>query len=430
MKTVHEVQEWLQSLLKFGVKPGLERIEWLLERTGRPDRRLKLVHVAGTNGKGSVITYMRSVLEEAGYEVGTFTSPYIDVFNERIAVNNRPIDDDSLVQIANFVQPLVEECAEEGLGNPTEFEVLTLMAFIYFAEVAYPDIVLVETGLGGRLDSTNCIIPVLTVITNIGHDHMGILGNSIEEITREKAGIMKNGIRLVTAVKQPEAKQIINTIAKEKKINVYALEEQFSVEDVKQGAKETTFSYTSMFRSFENMAIQMKGTHQVENATVALMALDLLKVYFSLLIDEEHVYAGLKNAYWPGRFEQVKEEPLVILDGAHNEEGIQALVNTLQAQYSNQKIYTVFTALADKDIKKMIEPLEKISEQMFLTTFDFPRAATVEEIEQLTTKQLESFTSYTSALEEAEKHAKENDGIVVVAGSLYFISEVRKLYCK
>lgn len=428
MNTTIEVQNWLQSLLKFGVKPGLERMEWLLEKTGHPERRLKFVHVAGTNGKGSVISYIRSVLEESGYAVATFTSPYVDSFTERIAVNTEPIDEKSLVQIANFVKPLVEECAEEGLGHPTEFEVLTFISFLYFAEVAYPDIVLVETGLGGRLDSTNCIIPILTVITNIGHDHMNVLGHTIEEITKEKAGIMKNGVRLVTAVKQPEALEVIHQVAKEKKINVYTYGNQFSVNQVQTTKQGATFSYESMFRTFKDIEIGMLGEHQIENAAVALMTLDFLKTYYSLLIDEEHVYSGMKKAFWPGRFEIISKDPLVILDGAHNEEGVASLIQTLKSQYENEKIYTVFTALEDKEIEKMIKPIAAISEELFLTTFDFPRAASLETLKGFHLTDASTYENFQDAIKEAEKKAKENNGIVVVAGSLYFISEVRKIY--
>src|SRR5690606_30256187 len=203
---------------------GLSRMEWMMERLGHPVNKIKAIHVAGTNGKGSTVSYLRNILQEAGYKVGTFTSPYIETFNERISVNGYPISDDEIVSLLNAIKPLAEELEELELGGPTEFEVITAMALYYFGERADIDFVIMEVGLGGRFDSTNIIKPLASVITSIGLDHMNILGESIEEIASEKAGIIKQNIPVVSAVSQEEAIDIIFNKAKEEKSPFYQLE--------------------------------------------------------------------------------------------------------------------------------------------------------------------------------------------------------------
>ncbi len=241
MQSGKEVIEWIHSLLPFGVKPGLKRMEWMLSRLDNPEQEVKAVHVAGTNGKGSTISFMRHVLEASGYQVGTFTSPYIERFEERISLNGSPIEEEALVYCAKKVRPLVDELAETELGTPTEFEVITVIGFEYFARIAKPDIVLLEVGLGGRFDSTNVIQPILSVITSIGHDHMHILGETIEEIAAEKAGIIKDSIPVISGVREAKACTVIEEIAKKKNAVMYQLDRDFSYKQLAYSEKTQFF---------------------------------------------------------------------------------------------------------------------------------------------------------------------------------------------
>ncbi|KHF29707.1 Folylpolyglutamate synthase [Anoxybacillus sp. BCO1] len=221
VRTCKEAVDWIHSRLSFGVKPGLKRMEWMMEKLGHPQRRIKAIHVGGTNGKGSTVCFLRHILQEAGYRVGTFTSPYVEQFNERISINGQPICDVDLMKLVQFIQPLAEELEQTELGGPTEFEVITAMALYYFGKMNVQDVVIFEVGLGGRLDSTNVIYPLLSVITNVGYDHIHILGNTLEQIAFEKAGIIKAGIPVVTAIDQPEAVRVVEEKAVSVRSKVY-----------------------------------------------------------------------------------------------------------------------------------------------------------------------------------------------------------------
>ena len=427
----NEALHWLNSRTTFGIKPGLERMNFMLEQLGHPERRLKAVHVAGTNGKGSTVSFMRHILQEAGYIVGTFTSPYIESFNERISVDGIPIPDNDFVESVKKVKPIVEACGEATeYGAPTEFEVLTVIALEYFAKVAVPYISLIETGLGGRLDSTNVITPLVSVITNIGQDHMNILGNTVEEITREKAGIIKSGFPVVTAVEQPEAEQIIADIAKSKNSKLYRLGKEFKSIDTALHNGNEVFTFQSLFNKLENLEIAMKGEHQVKNAATALMAIEYLRQYYSFVIDEEHIRTGLLKTTWKGRFEKVSDKPLTFIDGAHNPEGIETLCKTIQRYYPDKKVHIIFSALKDKPLEEMIGKLDAIADKITFTQFEFNRCAEAKELFELSTSANKDINEdWQNAIESAKQEISGNkEEILIITGSLYFISEVRKLF--
>ncbi|MFE8703429.1 bifunctional folylpolyglutamate synthase/dihydrofolate synthase [Cytobacillus sp. FJAT-54145] len=424
-QTYEDALGWIHARLRLGMKPGLKRMEWMMEKLNHPERRIKTVHIGGTNGKGSTVTFLRSILQEGKYKVGTFTSPYFEQFNERIAVNGQPINDQEIVQLTNVIKPLSDELEQTDLGAPTEFEVITAMSFYYFAYVNPVDVVLYEVGLGGRLDSTNIIHPLLSIITSIGLDHTNILGESYEEIAYEKAGIIKNGVSIITAVKQPGALKVIRQKAKERKATCYLLGEQFSVlnhESVSAGEK---FSLHSIFQSYEELELSMMGEHQVENASLAVMATQLLNKYYSFMLEEEHVKNGLKKAYWPGRFEIMSNSPLVIIDGAHNEEGITTLIHELEKRYSDKKINIIFTALSDKKLDKIIMKLDKIADKITFVDFDFPRAARSEELFALSQNRNKHLSEdWKKAISHEINELNANE-MLVITGSLYFLSEIK-----
>jgi dihydrofolate synthase / folylpolyglutamate synthase len=429
--TYEEAVEWIHSFMPFGIKPGLKRMHWMLGKLGNPERRLKTIHVAGTNGKGSTVNYMRSILQEAGLEVGTFTSPYIELFNERIAINGQPIADADLLRLVQEVQPIVEDVAlHKELGSPTEFEIITLIAFVYFAKISQPDIVIFEVGLGGRFDSTNVVYPMLSLITNVSYDHMNILGNTLTEIAREKAGIIKSGVPVITTETNDEVLNVFSEVAKENKARMYRYGNEFTSQAYKSADKGETFFIKSNLFPEKNYHISMKGEHQVKNASLAVMAVHYLRVYYSLIIEEKDIAQGLLKAIWIGRFETVSKNPLVIIDGAHNEEGVKSLAQTLTTHYPHKKIKAIFAANKDKEIDKMLEQLYNIIEEITFTSFPFHRAASAKELYELSTYEQRHYSEdYQQLLEETLQNIQD-DEMVIITGSLYFISEIREFFKK
>lgn len=425
-----EALEWIHSRLRLGMKPGLQRMEWMMEKLGHPERRIKSVHIGGTNGKGSTVTFLRSILQEAGYSVGTFTSPYFENFNERISLNGTPIGDEDLVQLANDIYPLAVELEQTELGGPTEFEIITAMAFQYFGHVRPVDLVLFEVGLGGRYDSTNIIYPVLSIITSIGLDHTAILGDTYEKIAFEKAGIIKPGISVITAVKQEEALAVIQDKASGLKSPIYQLGKEFAISNHKSLVQGEFFSLETVFQDFRDLETGMSGKHQTENASLAVMAAELLNKFYSFLIDEKHIRAGLKTAFWPGRFEIVSHDPLVVIDGAHNEEGISALTAELEKRFGERSKKIVFAALADKKLDKMISKLDSAADCITFTEFNFPRAASAEDLYNLSKNSRKQFHSDWKELLETELCKSGKNSVLVITGSLYFLSEVKPALLK
>jgi dihydrofolate synthase / folylpolyglutamate synthase len=424
-ETYEQAIDWIHARLRLGMKPGLSRMEWMLERLGHPERRIKTVHVGGTNGKGSTVTFLRSILQTAGYRVGTFTSPYFEQFNERISINGHPVGDKELVELANVIKPLADELDRSELGGPTEFEVITAMSIYYFAKMSPVDVVIYEVGLGGRFDSTNVIHPLLSIITSIGLDHTAILGDTYEQIAFEKAGIIKNGVSVITGVKQPEALEVIRKKAQEGKSPIYQLDQDFltsSRESVPHGER---FAFTSLFGDFKNLETSMIGSHQIDNAACAVMAVQILANYYSFIIEQSDVREGLKKAYWPGRLEILSEAPYVLIDGAHNEEGINALASEIKSRYADKKVTILFAALKDKKLDKMIATLEDVADQLVFTTFDFPRAASAEELLAVSnSNSVKLAADYKDFLCDKMTDLK-NDQILIVTGSLYFLSEAK-----
>lgn len=426
--TYEEAIGWIHSRLRLGIKPGLQRMEWMMEKLNHPERRLKVIHIGGTNGKGSTLAYIHSILEAEGIMVGTFTSPYIEQFNERITLGGKPISDKDIVQLVNDIYPLAVELEGSELGEPSEFEIITTMAIHYFAHIEPVDIALFEVGLGGRLDSTNVLHPLLSIITNIGLDHTAILGDTIEKIASEKAGIIKPGTPIITGVKQDEAVAVIEKTAKEKHAKLYQANKQFQAEHIVSTEVGESFSFQNTFSQRDYLEISMPGVHQVENASLALMAIDFLNQYFSFVISEESIGRGLKKTYWPGRFERVATGPLTILDGAHNEEGMAAVCDELEKRYHDRDIYFIFAALKDKPLQGMIQRMEDCAKAITFVGFDFPRAAKAEELSAFSQKNHHLVTAdWQEAIKETKEMMREND-VLVITGSLYFISEVKRFF--
>ncbi|WP_423799234.1 bifunctional folylpolyglutamate synthase/dihydrofolate synthase [Neobacillus sp. SAB-20_R2A] len=430
--TYKEALDWIHARLRLGIKPGLKRMEWMMDKLGHPETKIKTVHIGGTNGKGSTVTYLRSMLQEAGYIVGTFTSPYIETFNERISVNGKPITDQEILELTNVILPLANELEETDLGGPTEFEVITAMSFYYFANNPEIDIVLYEVGLGGRFDSTNIVQPLASLITNIGLDHTNILGNTHEEIAFEKAGIIKERTPIFTAVKHPGALKVIEEQAEKKEAPIFRLNQEFSIDAHESILKGEIFTLQTTGDTLEKLEISMIGQHQTENAALAVSAVLYLNQHASISVTEQAIRKGLKKAYWPGRFEVLSENPLVIIDGAHNDEGITALVHELSTRYANRNIHIIFAALKDKKLDKMIAKLDEIAAQISFVSFDFPRAANAEDLLKLSQSANKfAVEDWLPFIKEEISHLPPNDNdMLVITGSLYFISEAKPIICQ
>lgn len=425
-KSIKETLQWTEQLLTHGIKPGTLRMEWMLEKLDHPERRIRAIHVGGTNGKGSTVSFLKHIYQAAGYTIGTFTSPALTRFNERITVDGQEISDDDLIEAGNIIYPLVKELEQTALGTPTEFEVVTMISIVYFARMTPCDLVIYEVGLGGRLDSTNVITPLVSIITNIGMDHMTQLGNTLESIAMEKAGIIKSGVAVITAAHQPNALEVIRQAAKKRQAKIYEYGTAFDIEMMTDAENGQQFHYRSVFKAYKNLGIKMKGRHQLINAAVALMAIDYLRTYYSILVDEKDIINGLKQTTWPGRFEVVSVSPNVVLDGAHNPEGAGALANAVNHYYKDKTINTLYASLSDKDNDTMVKEIEGISDHITFTTFDFPRAAEPEVLEQLSSHPNKKHSSnWQDTLKQMMKHAGKND-VLLVTGSLYFIAEVRQ----
>lgn len=424
MKSGEEVIKWIHGLLQFGIRPGLDRMESLLEKLGHPERKLNVIHVAGTNGKGSTVSLLRHVYEQGGYKVGTFTSPYIEHFEERISLNGQPISEEDLVYCANKVRRYVDEFVSQTDDQPTEFEVITLIAFVYFAQRVKPDLVLLEVGLGGRLDSTNVVTPLVSIITSIGYDHMNVLGDTLEEITFEKAGIIKKGGIVVSGVKQQEAKQVIEQVVKEQHAEYYQLGKDFTIRLHSSTENEQQLHYSG--EQNYDVGICLKGPHQRDNTAVALQTVERLQNK-GFPIDEQVIKEGLKRASWIGRFEVIQDDPPIVLDGAHNAEGILALAETLDQHYPNKMYHFVFAMTKEKDVQTVLKPLDRQDCTITFTTFDFFRAAKANDLfekSSLTKAMAHSNENWKKAFIE-QKQRLNDKSMLIVCGSLYFISEVR-----
>ncbi|AHV98569.1 bifunctional folylpolyglutamate synthase/dihydrofolate synthase [Paenibacillus sabinae] len=425
--------DWINGLIPFGIRPGLERIERLMERLGHPHRRLKFIHVAGTNGKGSTCAFLTSVLRQCGYSVGTFTSPYITKFTNRFQYNGEDIPEETLTAIANRLHPLVEEIAETPLGSPTMFEVTTALAILYYAEECYPDVVVWETGLGGRMDVTNIVTPIVSVITNVGYDHTDVLGDTLEKIAYEKAGIIKPGVPVVSSVSQPEAVSVLKDKAASCKSTLYLAGEQFTYESKGTWEGVQTFAFKGPFRSLD-IGIAMKGEHQLANAAGAMMALEVLRQYMAFILEDEDVLAGFRHTFWAGRLEEIPGSPRIVLDGAHNPEGAQSLASSLPKFYQYRKLNLMMGMLSNKHHESYFKHILPIVDTLILTEPDFRKKMDAEHLQLIAESLRENYAKdHLQIIVEHDwgkalqllKSMTEEDDLAVVSGTLYLIADVR-----
>jgi dihydrofolate synthase/folylpolyglutamate synthase len=417
--------DYIHSLERFGSKPGLERIRALTERLGNPQNRLKFVHIAGTNGKGSTAAFIASIATAAGYRTGLYTSPYIVRFNERIKLDGEDISDGDLAGYATRIQSAVEDMLREGMEHPTEFEVITALAFLYFVEKQC-DVVVLEVGLGGRFDATN-IIPsaAVSVITKIEMDHMAILGDTFAKIAYEKAGIIKDCGKVVTYPQEKSALETIAAVCRDRNATLYcAAPDELAGVELKRGL--LAFSHPGLGR----LETSIVGAHQVYNAAVALKTIEVLNdTGFNIL--PEQIRQGFRKASWPGRFELLRTNPDFYVDGGHNPDGIRSFVNTFKKIYPGRKAIIIFGVMKDKEYETMVAELSEIAERFIAVTPDTPRALSAEKLAKVMSmycQNVECSDTIKKAVEKSMNLASTGD-IIASLGSLYYIGQVRTLVC-
>ncbi len=412
-----EAIEYIHSVNWMFCNPGLSRVEKLCHELGDPQDHLKFIHVAGTNGKGSFCAMTDSILRKAGYKVGLFTSPYIVEFNERMRVNGENISDGELCELVDLIKPIADKMEDK----PTEFELITALAFLYFARHKC-DIVVLECGLGGRLDATNVIkTPILSVITGIALDHTSILGDTVEKIAAEKAGIIKENVPVLWCGKDEGAEKVISEKAAE--VGAPMLKIDRSTLHINQ----MTLGGTDFdFGERKNILLSLLGTYQPENASNVLTAIDILKNN-GFEIPEESIYDGMKSVKWQARFEIISREPLIIADGGHNPEGIDSAVSSIKAYFGENRVGIITGVMADKDYNYMASRIASVAEKVFCLTPDNPRALKADKYAEV----FEAFgveavacDSVDDAVSSAIKWAKENNKPIVSLGSLYMYCEV------
>lgn len=408
--TYQEALDYIHSVNWTFCKPGLDRIITLCHALGNPQKDLTFIHVAGTNGKGSFCAMTASILQAAGYRTGLFTSPYIRTFNERMVVDGEMISKEELAELTAFVRPIADGMTDK----PTEFELITAIAFLYFQRHGCVVVVL-ETGMGGRLDATNVIeAPLLTVITGIGLDHTAFLGNTIDDIAAEKAGIIKQNVPIVFG--GDDGAEVIAATAKEKKAPYWQVDyAPLTVHDYTLDG--TVFDYAD----YKNVTVSLLGTYQPRNAAVVLTAVDALRG-LGLAIPDEAVRQGLSVVTWSGRFEILSRDPLVIFDGAHNAQGIAAAVDSIRRYFGDRKVLVLTGVLQDKDYRAIAADLATVAEEAFVLTPDNPRALAGEEYAALLMGLGVPATAYSTVTEAytvARGAAESRQIPLVCLGSLY-----------
>ena len=420
--TYEEALSYIHSICWKGSKLGLDRTRELLGKLDDPQKELKFIHIAGTNGKGSTAAMLSSILEEAGYRVGLYTSPFINRFNERMQVNHQPIPDEELAALTEYVRPHADAMAD----SPTEFELITALAMVWFARQKC-DIVVLEVGMGGELDSTNIIdVPEAAVIAAMGMDHVKELGPTMADIARAKAGIIKEGGRVVSYGGNPEADEVIAAVCRARKASLRQpdfsaiVPGDFSLEG-------QTFSY----KGWRGLRIPLVGAYQMNNAAVVLETVEVLRQR-GWNISDEAVRQGLADTRWPARFEVLRRDPVFIVDGGHNPHGIRATAESLSRLFPGRKITFVTGVMADKDVEHILGLIVPLADQFFTVRPDNPRAMDAGELAARIEAMGAKATACASVRDGVDRaiQAEGPHGVACALGSLYMSGEVRSCFGK
>jgi dihydrofolate synthase/folylpolyglutamate synthase len=412
-----ETLSYLYNLERFGIKLDLSNITAVLSRLGNPQERFPAIHIAGTNGKGSVAAMLHSILGEAGYNAGLYTSPHLVDFRERIRVGQELIERDFIL---DFVSKLKDEIDQRGY---TFFEVTTAMAFEYLASKKV-DLAVIEVGLGGRLDATNMITPLISIITNIGLEHTKQLGDVIPQIANEKAGIVKRGVSAITAVEQPEAFEAIRAVCAQRKSELIRVQDTSSYSISDSSIYGSIFNFSSNSFGYHDLELNLAGEHQVRNALTALTTIQKL-TDIGWKVGEESIRGGLRRVNWRARLEVFETKPLVLLDVAHNPPGMKALIDDLDRLFPGKSIIFVFGVMEDKDHHSMLKEICRKAKFIVLTKADYKRAAEPDDLKEIVEKEEIPF-EIISKVKQAYLYAlgkAETDDIICITGSHFTVGE-------
>ena len=423
-----EALKYIEETHKFGIRLGLDNMNKLLDLLGNPQDNLNIIHMSGTNGKGSTCSFITSILKEAGYKVGLYTSPFLETFTERIRINGENIPEEDVARIISLIKEKIEQMVKEGYSYPTEFEIVTTMAFYYYYEQNV-DYVALEVGLGGRYDATNIIkSSQVSVIGSISLDHTNILGDNISKIAYEKGGIIKeNGVAIVYN-QSDEVKNVIKQICYDK--NATYIETNFDdIEIKKSDIYSQVYDATIFDESYENIEIKLIGEHQINNSILALTVIKYLEGNKGLKVDDESIRKGLINTKWPGRIEKISENPLFIIDGAHNEDGALSLAKAIDKNFKDRNLTLLIGMLEDKDIDSVLDILIPKFNKVITTTPDNPRAIDSSKLKDKILRHTDNVVdkkNIEKALNYTLESSSDND-VIISAGSLYMIGSIRRL---
>ena len=424
-KAVTDALAWLKGFDRFHIRPGLERMEAMLEALGRPEQGLRFLHIAGTNGKGSTGAFMTGILREHGFSVGVFSSPAIMHELDRIQYNGNRITDADFLTCVKRVRQAVD-----GLQDPpTEFEVITVLALVYFDRI-HPDWVIWETGLGGQWDSTNVVEPYVTVITNIGHDHMAVLGETIPQIAAEKAGIIKAGRPVVTAA-DSVAETVIRTRAEQLDCPYFQLNDRVQIRVHDKQSEGSSFTYKGLCHKWDELVIRLPGGYQLSNASLALLTIEILAKQGLVTLDDHLVKSGLLKTEWPGRMELISKHPRILLDAAHNPEAAAQLVDTLKTYFTYSKLCLIIGIFADKDVTAVAKPLGQLADDVIATSGCHPRYMPADALAGNLRNWCNGTVTAVPKAEEAVREALERcgtDDLILIAGSHDLMSTMRKYF--
>ena len=410
-----ETLNFIHSFKGNGRRPQLERMRWLLKQAGNPQTHFPTVHIVGTNGKGSTTSYLQNILTKSGYQVGTFTSPYITRFNERISINGTEIPDKDLISLVAKAQVILSDLEEHtNFGRPTEFELVTLLMFLYF-DLKQVDIAIVEAGIGGRLDSTNVLSPELVICTSIGFDHTETLGDSLLDIANHKAGVMRENTPILLGRVSAEVEHFFNQKSHDLQAPLAIIDREIQLLPKDNQTIQISYDHWES----PNLKLPMLGQHQENNAGLAVTAAHLLAQTFSKITDKS-IQEGIEETHWPGRSEWIGNN--IYLDGAHNPQGIASLKQVLKDNFANRRVHILFAGLRRKPLADLLEELKDYD--ITVTSFDFFEALPLDDYP----KDFKRAADYRDWLAQAE--SANSDDLFVVTGSLYFISEVRNYLIK
>lgn len=418
-----EARVYLDNIAKFGSVLGLDNIKELLRRLGNPQDSLRFIHIAGTNGKGSALAYLSTVLTRAGYRTGRYISPHLIDYRERYQIDGKMIEPEDLARLATHVRDTARQMEEGNVGSPTCFEIETAIVMLYFKENNC-DVAVLETGLGGRLDATNVVTTtVLEVIASISRDHIDLLGNTLAEIAGEKAGIIKPNTIVCSAKQEKEAEDVLIKVCRDRGCDLRIVDNE-RISDIRYGCAKQSFTY----KNWKNVEISLAGGYQMKNASLALEAIAALRE-LGFRISDEQAYAGMKKTCWWGRFTQVASEPAVIIDGAHNEAAARELKTSLELYFKGRKLYYLMGVLKDKEYDKVIGLTAPLAEH--IVTIETPnnvRALSAQELRDAVAKvnpSVEAAGSIAEGVKQLYRMAGKDD-VIVIFGSLSFLGDAEK----